>query len=81
MNPAFENVTQMEDYARGEADHTANLRLHRHQERFPLQRARWWLRVVAMPDDVTKFYLDGKTARPISRAHAQDLIDVEWGRR
>lgn len=87
MNPRFENVSQMEANALGEEDGTCNLLLSRNRELAGVdpKKARWWLRVVNVSPERGKqkflYFIDNSRQKQITRQQAQDLIDVEWGRK
>lgn len=81
-NPKFENVTQMENVAAGEADNECNMRL------VALGFRNNWLRVLCVPSKIADsgdysfvwFQDTGRSQLPITREAAQHLIDIEWGK-
>lgn len=70
-HPAFENVTEMEAFAAGEADDEAHLRL-RHNG-FSTR----WLRVRWYSTGYRYWEIVGRDDRDITRKQAQALIDLE----
>lgn len=71
-HPKYENTTEMLNAAAGEDDNEVNMRL------VALDQPNNWLRCNANGN----FWHDmGRRVIPLTREAAQNLIDIEWGRK